>query len=129
MTIPVGHKFPECRFGPLASRQVADYAAASGDDNPIHSDPQLARSFGFSAPLVQGLFMMGLFESTCRSWGLSGTISEIESRFVSPVPHGAELRYFGTVAAIEADRLRIRILVRDVGDVLCLVGSLLLRLD
>lgn len=125
--LTVGHKFPETRFGPLSSRQVAAYAAASGDDNPIHADSDLARSFGFSAPLIHGLFVMGLIESACRAWNLRGDPVEVESRFVSPVVHGAAVRFRGRVAAVSTDRLRIRITAYDDRDVLCLVGSIALR--
>jgi acyl dehydratase len=125
--LTVGHKFPEARFGPVSSRQVAAYAAASGDDNPIHSDIDMARSFGFAAPLIHGLFVMGLIESACQAWELCGDVTEIESRFVSPVTHGAELCFRGRVVAIETDRLRIRIAVYDNRDVLCLVGSIALQ--
>lgn len=127
--LTVGHKFPETRFGPVSSRHVAAYASASGDDNPIHSDIDMARSLGFAAPLIHGLFVMGFIESACQAWQLCGEVAEIESRFVSPVTHGAELRFRGRVAAIEPDRIRIRITAYDDRDVLCLVGSIALRAD
>jgi 3-hydroxybutyryl-CoA dehydratase len=125
--LAVGHKFPETRFGPVSTRQVAAYAEVSGDDNPIHSDSDMAHSFGFAAPLIHGMFVMGLIESACREWQLCGDVEEIDSRFVSPVTHGAELCFRGRIAAIETDRLRIRITVYDERNVLCLVGSIALR--
>ncbi|HWG05676.1 MAG TPA: MaoC family dehydratase [Beijerinckiaceae bacterium] len=127
--LAVGHRFPDCRLGPIASAQVTAYAAASGDDNPLHTDIECARSFGFSAPLVHGLLLMGLFQSACRCWGLGGTIAQMETRFVSPVMQGTELRYCGNVAAADAEGVRIRIVVRNADNVLCLVGSLLLRAE
>jgi 3-hydroxybutyryl-CoA dehydratase len=127
--LQIGLRFPEKRFGPLGAEAVAAYAQASGDDNPLHADAEFARKFGFSAPLVHGLFMMGLIEPACRAWGLAGAVVAIESRFVSPVLHDTELRYSGNVVSAGTDRLRIRIVARDSAAVLCLVGSIVLRMD
>jgi acyl dehydratase len=40
--------------------QIADYAEASGDHNPIHLDDAFARSVGLPGVIAHGLLQMGL---------------------------------------------------------------------
>ena len=40
--------------------QIADYAEASGDHNPIHLDDQFARTVGLPGVIAHGLLQMGL---------------------------------------------------------------------
>lgn len=40
--------------------QIASYAEASGDRNPIHLDDQVARSVGLPGVIAHGMFQMGL---------------------------------------------------------------------
>jgi acyl dehydratase len=55
----VGDQVPELRVTPdkyLPHR----YAGASGDFNPIHIDPEFAKSVGLPNSILHGLYMMGL---------------------------------------------------------------------
>jgi len=40
--------------------QIAAYAAASGDQNPIHLDDDFARSVGLPGVIVHGMLQMGV---------------------------------------------------------------------
>ncbi|MBO0683330.1 MAG: MaoC family dehydratase N-terminal domain-containing protein [Candidatus Dormibacteraeota bacterium] len=40
--------------------QIASYAEASGDRNPIHLDDQVARSVGLPGVIAHGMLQMGL---------------------------------------------------------------------
>ncbi len=62
--------------------------ALSGDRNPLHRDPGLARSLGFPRPILQGLCLYGI---ACRAI-VTGVcdfaperISAFEARFCAPV--------------------------------------------
>src|SRR5919204_5777622 len=53
----VGDKLPELRVTPdpgLTKR----YAAASGDPNPIHTDPEFAKQVGLPGVILHGLYSM-----------------------------------------------------------------------
>jgi acyl dehydratase len=53
----VGQKLPELRVTPdvdLTKR----YAAASGDPNPIHTDPEFAKRVGLPGIILHGLYSM-----------------------------------------------------------------------
>lgn len=65
-----GDAVPELRVTPdkyLPNR----YAGASGDYNPIHVDPEFARSVGLPNNILHGLYSMGLVAKTAAQ-GLAG---------------------------------------------------------
>lgn len=44
--------------------QIAAYAGASGDRNPIHLDDEFARAVGLPGVIAHGMLVMGLMAST-----------------------------------------------------------------
>jgi len=67
----------------------------SGDRNPLHIDPGVARTVGFKEPILHGLCTYGVI---CRRFvqevfhGDSGKIKSYAARFSSPVIPGESLR-------------------------------------
>jgi acyl dehydratase len=53
----VGEKLPELRVTPDADL-TKRYAAASGDPNPIHTDPEFAKRVGLPGIILHGLYSM-----------------------------------------------------------------------
>jgi acyl dehydratase len=53
----VGERLPELRVTPDADL-TKRYAAASGDPNPIHTDPEFAKSVGLPGIILHGLYSM-----------------------------------------------------------------------
>jgi acyl dehydratase len=53
----VGDRLPELRVTPDAGLTTR-YAAASGDPNPIHTDPEYARNVGLPGVILHGLWTM-----------------------------------------------------------------------
>lgn len=47
----------------FTKEQIAEYAAASGDHNPIHLDDDFARTVGLPGIIAHGLLQMGLMAS------------------------------------------------------------------
>jgi acyl dehydratase len=48
----------ELYCGPFSAVDLALYAAASGDHNPLHLDADVARAAGFDKPVVHGMLTM-----------------------------------------------------------------------
>lgn len=48
----------------ITREQIAAYAEASGDHNPIHLDDEFARSVGLPGVIAHGMLLMGLMAST-----------------------------------------------------------------
>ncbi|WP_439573198.1 MaoC family dehydratase [Phreatobacter sp.] len=111
---PVGTAFTELRFGPLDAAMVSAYAAASGDDNPIHTDPAAARAVGLDGPVVQGMMSMALAGRALAHWLPAARCLKLSCRFVLPVLVGATLTIGARVVQREdaARRAILRIVIK-----------------
>ena len=63
-----GESIPELAVTPDRYLPVR-YAGASGDFNPIHVDPEFARSVGLPGAILHGLYMMGLVSRAAGAVG------------------------------------------------------------
>jgi acyl dehydratase len=62
------------------------YAAASGDPNPIHQDPEVARSVGLPDVIAHGMFTLALAARYVdEQLGEPGRITELGAKFTKPV--------------------------------------------
>ncbi len=82
----------EVRVPTLESQAVL--YAQTGDQNPLHLDPDAARAVGFDRPILHGLCALGMVvhrvarDLAGRRWG---AIRGVDVRFVAPVVPGEEL--------------------------------------
>lgn len=67
----------------------------SGDWNPLHADPDVARSAGFSKPILHGYCSYGIAGwVACQTTGLStAKLLQLECQFTGPVLPGDELEF------------------------------------
>ncbi|CAH1654969.1 MULTISPECIES: MaoC/PaaZ C-terminal domain-containing protein [unclassified Chelatococcus] len=78
-----------------AQKQAALIYRLSGDDNPLHVDPEIARSAGFSEPILHGLCTLGiaghgLLRNVCDYD--PARLRKMNLRFSSPVFPGETIR-------------------------------------
>jgi acyl dehydratase len=69
------------------------YAAASGDQNPIHQDEDVARSVGLPGVIAHGMYTLALAARYVDEYvGAPGRIAELGAKFTRPVvvPAGDE---------------------------------------
>ena len=73
--------------GPLvfSQRQVNRYLALSGDGNPIHSDPDEARSLGLPRPIVPGLLLVSTIQPDCAQALPDARLRNLKVRFLAPL--------------------------------------------
>jgi acyl dehydratase len=76
--------------------QIAAYAEASGDLNPIHLDDEFARSVGLPGVIAHGMLQMGLL---ARAVGEPRRLRRLSCRFVGMVRPGDTV----TIRAEERD--------------------------
>ncbi len=99
-TYSVGDTFTlvrECdRYRPIY------YAAASGDFNPIHIDPEAAKLAGLGGPILHGLCTYGwATECFINYLGDPGRVKRFKVRFSRPVAIEDTVTFEGRVTAIE----------------------------
>lgn len=82
------------------------YAAASGDFNPIHIDPQVGRDAGLGGVILQGLCTLGwAVDAFIRYLGDPGKVSGVKVRFSKPVAPHDTVTFTGKVVSIENGKL------------------------
>ena len=101
-------------FGPVAIPVTRDalvaYAAASGDQNPIHQDEAFARSVGLPDVIAHGMWTMGASGAVVEEWaGDGGRVVEFATRFTKPVvvpADGAEVEVNAVVKSLDEQTRR-----------------------
>jgi acyl dehydratase len=97
-TLPeVGDRMPQHVVGPFTSRDLAAYAEASGDTNPLHLDAHVAGSVGLAAPPVHGMLLLASLEPALRDWRPDLEIARLSARFTRPVLEGEAVTLSGRV--------------------------------
>jgi acyl dehydratase len=77
--LKIGTGLPELKR-PVTQEQINRYAAASGDFNPIHIDPEFARKTELGGTVAHGMLVLAylselMTESFGRDWLRSGNLS------------------------------------------------------
>jgi acyl dehydratase len=95
---------------PVGRDTLVAYAAASGDQNPIHQDEAFARSVGLPDVIAHGMWTMGAAGSVVSEWaGDSGRVVEFGTRFTKPVvvpASGAAVEVSGVVTSVDEESRR-----------------------
>ncbi len=90
------------------------YAAASGDFNPIHIDPNVGRAAGYQGVILQGMCTYAWLADACVAYlGDPARLGRVRARFTKPVQVGDVLTFEGRCAAIEGRTLRLEVTVRN----------------
>jgi acyl dehydratase len=87
-------RFPprlELRCGPVTAVDLALYAAASGDLNPLHLDEQQAHDAGFDQPLVHGMLSMAYVGRLFTDSFGPNTLLNLQTRFTGTAGRGSSL--------------------------------------
>ncbi len=57
--VQVGDEIPKLVKGPVTHLQLVRYAGASGDFNPLHTDPKVGEMIGTGGIIAHGMLIMG----------------------------------------------------------------------
>jgi acyl dehydratase len=66
------------------------YAAASGDQNPIHQEEDVALSVGLPGVIAHGMYTMALAARAVATWFPGAEVVSLGCKFTSPVVVPAE---------------------------------------
>ncbi|MEM1125098.1 MAG: MaoC family dehydratase [Bacteroidota bacterium] len=116
-SLTVGDTFSAERT--FTQEDVQQFAALTGDDNPIHVDPAYAETTRFGHTIVHGVFLLGIVSKVLgKDFPGHGSVAvNISCRFLRPVPVGDTITVEVKVSEkIEKHRhVRIRIFVYNKG--------------
>ena len=107
-----GEKLPPQTVGPFSAADLASYADASGDSNPLHLDLEFAQGFGFPARPVHGMRLLAAFEPMLRDWRPDLALIGLRGQFLTPVLEQQTANLTARVAKIEQAEGRFVALLR-----------------
>jgi len=109
--------FPErltLRCGPVSAVDLALFAAASGDHNPLHLDGEVARSAGFERPVVHGMLTMAYAARLfTQSFG-AARVRSLQTRFVGVALLGDTIELEATLQRTEAVMEKLQEVARGI---------------
>lgn len=96
--------------------QAALIYRLSGDLNPLHADPEVARRAGFERPILHGLCTYGIgahAAAVCLAGGDPRRLTAYAARFTAPVWPGETVRFEFWHAGAGQAHMRARVDARD----------------
>jgi acyl dehydratase len=103
-SLKVGDTHKERVVENLSRTQIVQYAGASGDYNPLHTDDIYTReAAGYPSVFAHGMLTMGLTGKMLTNYVGDGRLTKFGVRFTNQVWPGDTLDVTSTVAAIRED--------------------------
>jgi len=105
--VTVGEELPT-RVARLTVGDLVNYAGVSGDANPIHWSPEIAKLADLPNVVAHGMCTMGLGAGFVTAWlGDPGAVREYNVRFTSPVfvapDEPGKIEYSGKVKSLDPE--------------------------
>jgi acyl dehydratase len=109
----VGQELPELVKHPT-TRQLVQYAGASGDFYEIHYDQDYARSVGLPGVILHGLLKAGFLAELVTTWaGPRATLRTLDVRYRGIDVPGRPCRCRGVVKAVDGDLVELEVWTED----------------
>lgn len=107
-SISVGDSYRAKRF--ISTDDVEKFAEVTGDDNPIHVDPEHAKQTRFGQPVVHGVLLLGIVSKVLgRDFPGHGSIAvSMSVKWLRPVPVNSEVEIEIKVAEKIESRNHVR---------------------
>jgi acyl dehydratase len=83
--VRVGDELPALAKAPLDRVQLARYAGASGDFNPVHIDETYAKSIGMPSVYAPGMLVMGFLGQLVTDWARGAQLRRYTVKFIKIV--------------------------------------------
>ena len=97
--IEVGDAIPAMTKPAISHLQLALYAGAGADHNPIHVDEQAAKAGGLPGIIAHGMLPLGFLGQLLTQWVPQQQVRSMSARFVAMAFPGDVITCSGKVAA------------------------------
>jgi len=102
--LKVGDTYEECVVDNLTRTQIVQYAGASGDYNPIHTDEIFTvKVAGYPSVFAHGMLSMGMTGRMLTNYVGDGRLTRFGVRFTRQVFPGDTLRSRATVKEVREE--------------------------
>ena len=128
--LKVGDTYTERLVEDLKRTTIVQYAGASGDYNPVHTDELFTKEVaGYPTVFAHGMLTMGMTGRMLTNYVGDGRLSEYGVRFTSQVFPGDSLDSTATVTAIRDGLVDLEVSTVNQKGVEVAKGSATARLD
>jgi hydroxyacyl-ACP dehydratase HTD2-like protein with hotdog domain len=123
MSLKIGDEIPELIKHPT-TRQLVQYAGASGDFYEIHYDQEFARSVALPGVILHGLLKAGYLGQLITDWlGDGGTLKTFDVSYRGLDVPGQPYRCRGRVTRVNGNEVELEIWGEDPGGKKTTVGT------
>jgi len=95
--VSIGDVMPSLLKDPIEKLQLIKYAGASGDFNPLHTDPNIGKSIGMGGCIAHGMLIMGFVGEAITSWISKKYLRTFTLRFVGMTKPGDSICIVGHI--------------------------------
>ena len=128
--LKVGDSHSERVVENLSRTQIVQYAGASGDYNPIHTDEvYTTKVAGYPSVFAQGMLTMGLTGKMLTNYVGDGRLTRFGVRFTNQVWPGDSLDAKATVTAIKDGVVELEVVTTNQDGKEVVRGSAEARID
>lgn len=128
--LKVGDRREEVVVDDLTRTQIVQYAGASGDYNPLHTDHTFTTEVaGYPGVFAHGMLTMGLSGRVLTDWVGDGRLTRYGVRFSKQVWPGDTLTTTVEVTGIDGDIAEFSVSTRNQDGDEVVVGTAAARLD
>lgn len=95
--VQVGDEIPKLVTAPVTHLQLVRYAGASGDFNPLHTDPQIGEKIGVGGIIAHGMLIMGFVGQMLSDFVGPQALKKFGVRFKGMTHLNDEITCSGTI--------------------------------
>ncbi len=95
--VQVGDAIPKLVKSPVSHLQLVRYAGASGDFNPLHTDPKIGELIGVGGIIAHGMLIMGFVGQLLSDYVGPTTLRKFDVRFKGMTRLGDVITCTGTI--------------------------------
>lgn len=128
-TAAPGSLVAEAHSGPITREMLVAYAEASGDLNPLHTDPAFAQKAGFPDVIVHGMLGMALLGRLVTEHFGSTPLRNLSARFAGIVPVGTSLHCCARLESRSTDEAVLALEARNAEGTVLIAGQARLALQ
>jgi acyl dehydratase len=108
--LSVGDTYSECLVEDLKRTQIVQYAGASGDYNPLHTDEIFTTKVaGYPTVFAHGMLTMGMTGRMLTNYVGDGRLTKFGVRFTSQVWPGDSLNSTATVEEVSGGIVKLKV--------------------
>ncbi len=102
--VQVGEEIPPLVKSPMTHLRLVRYAGASGDFNPLHTDPKVGEEIGTGGIIAHGMLIMGFVGQLLSDYAGPNALRKFGVRFKGMTHLNDEITCTGTITEkYEAD--------------------------